>query len=161
MEARFPDSDLLLIESGGDNPTLTFSPALVDSFIYVIDVAPGDKIPRKNGPGISRSDILVTNKTDPAPHVGADLGVMNRDSRLMRGENPFLFGTCRTGELLSLATTAIRPSGRLLFAEKLLIERRRRPLLQTGAMGLPDDAGLIFEILANETAQLKAKLREC
>ncbi len=76
MESRFPDTDLVLIESGGDNLTLTFSPALVDFFIYVIDVAAGDKIPRKNGPGISQSDILVINKTDLAPYVGASLEVM-------------------------------------------------------------------------------------
>jgi urease accessory protein len=98
MEARFPDSDVVLIESGGDNLTLTFSPALVDYFIYVIDVAAGDKIPRKNGPGITQSDILVINKTDLAPHVGASLEVMERDSRLMRGSKPFLFTNCRTGE---------------------------------------------------------------
>ena len=85
MEARFPDTDVVLIESGGDNLTLTFSPALVDFFIYVIDVAAGDKIPRKNGPGITQSDILVINKTDLAPYVGASLEVMEHDSRLMRG----------------------------------------------------------------------------
>jgi len=98
MEARFPDSDVVLIESGGDNLTLTFSPALVDYFIYVIDVAAGDKIPRKNGPGITQSDILVINKTDLAPHVGASLDVMKRDSQLMRGSKPFLFTNCKTGE---------------------------------------------------------------
>jgi len=98
MEARFPESDVVLIESGGDNLTLTFSPALVDYFVYVIDVAAGDKIPRKNGPGISQSDILVINKTDLAPYVGASLEVMERDSRLMRGAKPFLFTNCKTGE---------------------------------------------------------------
>jgi len=98
MEARFPDSDIVLIESGGDNLTLTFSPALVDYFIYVIDVAAGDKIPRKNGPGITQSDILVINKTDLAPHVGASLEVMRHDSALMRGDKPFLFTNCKTGE---------------------------------------------------------------
>ncbi len=82
MEARFPDTDVVLIESGGDNLTLTFSPALVDFFVYVIDVAAGDKIPRKNGPGISQSDILVINKTDLAPYVGASLEVMEHDSTL-------------------------------------------------------------------------------
>ena len=97
MEARFPQADLVLIESGGDNLTLTFSPALVDFFVYVIDVGAGDKIPRKNGPGITQSDILVINKTDLAPYVGADLDVMARDSGLMRGEKPFLFTNCRTG----------------------------------------------------------------
>jgi len=96
MEARFPDTDLVLIESGGDNLTLTFSPALVDYFIYVIDVAAGDKIPRKNGPGITQSDILVINKIDLAPYVGASLEVMERDSRLMRGNKPFFFTNCKT-----------------------------------------------------------------
>jgi urease accessory protein len=98
MERRFPDSDVVLIESGGDNLTLTFSPALVDYFIYVIDVAAGDKIPRKNGPGITHSDILVINKIDLAPHVGASLEVMKKDSALMRGSKPFLFTNCKTGE---------------------------------------------------------------
>lgn len=98
MEARFPESDVVLIESGGDNLTLTFSPALVDFFIYVIDVAAGDKIPRKNGPGICQSDILVINKTDLAPYVGASLEVMDRDSRLMRPDKPYLFTNCKTGE---------------------------------------------------------------
>lgn len=98
MEERFPDTDLVLIESGGDNLTLTFSPALVDFFIYVIDVAAGDKIPRKNGPGISQSDILVINKTDLAPYVGASLEVMDRDSKLMRNGKPFIFTNCKTEE---------------------------------------------------------------
>ena len=98
MEAKFPDTDLVLIESGGDNLTLTFSPALVDFFIYVIDVAAGDKIPRKNGPGISQSDILVINKTDLAPYVGADLDVMDREGREVRGGRPLLFTDCRHGD---------------------------------------------------------------
>ncbi len=98
MEARFPDTDVVLIESGGDNLTLTFSPALVDFFIYVIDVGAGDKIPRKNGPGITQSDILVINKKDIAPYVGASLEVMDRDSRLMRGDRPYIFTNCKTGE---------------------------------------------------------------
>lgn len=113
MEARFPDSDLLLIESGGDNLTLTFSPALVDYFLYVIDVAAGDKIPRKNGPGISQSDILVINKTDLAPYVGASLEVMERDSKLMRGQKPFLFTNCKTGEGIPELIRLIREN--LLF----------------------------------------------
>ena len=108
MEARFPDTDVVLIESGGDNLTLTFSPALVDFFIYVIDVAAGDKIPRKNGPGITQSDILVINKTDLAPYVGASLEVMDRDARLMRGEKPFLFTNCRTGEGIEALVVLIR-----------------------------------------------------
>ncbi len=98
MEAKFPDSDLVLLESGGDNLTLTFSPALIDFFIYVIDVAAGDKIPRKNGPGITQSDILVINKIDLAPYVGASLKVMEDDSRLMRGKKPFVFTNCKTNE---------------------------------------------------------------
>ncbi len=109
MEARFPDTDVVLIESGGDNLTLTFSPALVDFFLYVIDVAAGDKIPRKNGPGITQSDVLVINKTDLAPYVGASLEVMDRDARLMRGNKPFLFTNCKTGqgipELVELVLT--------------------------------------------------------
>jgi len=98
MEDRFPDSDVIFIESGGDNLTLTFSPALVDYFLYVIDVAAGDKIPRKDGPGISQSDILVINKIDLAPYVHASLQVMENDSRLMRGDKPFIFTNCKSGE---------------------------------------------------------------
>jgi urease accessory protein len=98
LEERFPDSDVVLIESGGDNLTLTFSPALVDFFIYVIDVAAGDKIPRKNGPGIAQSDILVINKTDLAPYVHASLEVMDADSRVIRGGKPFVFTNCLTGD---------------------------------------------------------------
>lgn len=98
MEAKFPDADIVFIESGGDNLTLTFSPALVDFFIYVIDVAAGDKIPRKDGPGISHSDILVINKTDLAPYVGASLEVMDHDSRLMRPGKPFVFTNSMTEE---------------------------------------------------------------
>ena len=98
LEAQYPDSDVILIESGGDNLTLTFSPALADFYIYVIDVAGGDKIPRKNGAGVCQSDILVINKTDLAPYVGASLDVMDRDSRLMRGKKPFVFTNCKTGE---------------------------------------------------------------
>jgi len=108
MEARFPDTDVVLIESGGDNLTLTFSPALVDFFIYVIDVAAGDKIPRKNGPGISQSDILVINKTDLAPYVDADLGVMSRDAERMRGEKPVVFTNCKTGEGIDELIALIR-----------------------------------------------------
>lgn len=101
MEAKFPDADVVLIESGGDNLTLTFSPALVDFFIYVIDVAAGDKIPRKDGPGISQSDILVINKTDLAPYVGASLEVMDADSRAMRPGKPFIFTNSIKGEGIS------------------------------------------------------------
>jgi urease accessory protein len=98
---------VVLIESGGDNLTLTFSPALVDFFIYVIDVAAGDKIPRKDGPGISHSDILVINKTDLAPYVHADLEVMRHDSKLMRGDKPFIFTNCFTGEGIDELVEAI------------------------------------------------------
>ncbi|MCX4390464.1 urease accessory protein UreG [Micromonospora peucetia] len=108
MEARFPDSDVVLIESGGDNLTLTFSPALVDYFIYVIDVAAGDKIPRKNGPGISKSDILVINKTDLAPYVDADLDVMARDADVMRNGKPVVFTNCKTGEGIDELVSLIR-----------------------------------------------------
>lgn len=92
---RFPDIELMFIESGGDNLSATFSPELVDATIFVIDVAEGDKIPRKGGPGITRSDLLVINKIDLAPMVGADLAVMYKDSKKMRGERPFLFTNVR------------------------------------------------------------------
>lgn len=95
---KFPDIELLFIESGGDNLSATFSPELVEATIFVIDVAEGDKIPRKGGPGITRSDLLVINKTDLAPMVGADLGVMERDSKKMRGERPFIFTNIRGDE---------------------------------------------------------------
>ena len=95
---RFPNLDLVLLESGGDNLAATFSPELVDDVIYVIDVAAGDKIPRKGGPAITRSGLLVINKIDLAPHVGADLSIMDRDSRLMRGERPFIFTNLLSGE---------------------------------------------------------------
>jgi urease accessory protein len=97
MRAIFPDLDLVLIESGGDNLAATFSPELADLTIYVIDVAAGDKIPSKGGPGITRSDLLVINKVDLAPHVGASLEVMERDARRMRGSRPFIFANMHTG----------------------------------------------------------------
>jgi urease accessory protein len=98
MTRLFPQVDIVLIESGGDNLAATFSPELADLTIYVIDVAAGDKIPRKGGPGITRSDLLVINKTDLAPLVGADLAVMDRDTRRMRGERPFVFTNLKAGE---------------------------------------------------------------
>ena len=98
---RHPDLDIVFVESGGDNLAATFSPELVDSHIYVIDVAEGDKIPRKGGPGITKSPLLVINKIDLAPYVGADLGVMDRDSKKMRGERPYFFTNLRSGEGLS------------------------------------------------------------
>jgi urease accessory protein len=98
MRAKFPDLDLVLIESGGDNLAATFSPELADLTVYVIDVAAGDKIPSKGGPGITRSDLLVINKVDLAPHVGASLEVMERDARRMRGQRPFVFANLRSGQ---------------------------------------------------------------
>lgn len=98
MNIRFPNLDLIFIESGGDNLAATFSPELADITIYVIDVSAGDKIPRKGGPGITRSDLLVINKIDLAPLVGASLEVMDRDSKKMRGERPFLFTNIKAGK---------------------------------------------------------------
>jgi urease accessory protein len=98
MRQKFPDLDLILIESGGDNLAATFSPELADLTIYVIDVAAGDKIPSKGGPGITRSDLLVINKIDLAPYVGASLDVMERDARRMRGARPFVFTNLRSGQ---------------------------------------------------------------
>ena len=97
LNNRFPDLELVMIESGGDNLAATFSPELSDLTIYVIDVSAGDKIPRKGGPGITRSDLLVINKTDLAPLVGADLGVMDRDAKKMRGDKPFIFSNLKDG----------------------------------------------------------------
>ena len=98
MIDKFPDIELMFIESGGDNLSATFSPELVDATIFVIDVAEGDKIPRKGGPGITRSDLLVINKIDLAPYVGADLSVMEQDSKKMRDSRPFLFTNIRGNE---------------------------------------------------------------
>lgn len=97
LSGRFPDLELIMIESGGDNLAATFSPELSDLTIYVIDVSAGDKIPRKGGPGITRSDLLIINKTDLAPLVGADLGVMDRDAKKMRGDKPFIFSNLKDG----------------------------------------------------------------
>jgi len=98
MSEKFPALDLIIIESGGDNLAATFSPELADITIYVIDVSAGDKIPRKGGPGITRSDLLVINKIDLAPLVGADLNVMDRDARKMRGDSPFIFSNIKAGK---------------------------------------------------------------
>jgi len=98
LNMTFPDLELIMIESGGDNLAATFSPELADITIYVIDVSAGDKIPRKGGPGITRSDLLVINKIDLAPLVGADLGVMDRDSKKMRGKRPFVFTNIKDGK---------------------------------------------------------------
>jgi urease accessory protein len=113
MKERFPNLDILFLESGGDNLAASFSPELVDASIYVIDVAGGDKIPRKGGPGITRSDLLVINKTDLAPYVGADLKVMDRDSKMMRGQKPFVFTNLKTREGVENVVSWIRQE--LLF----------------------------------------------
>ena len=113
MNRRFPDLDLILVESGGDNLAATFSPELADLTIYVIDVSGGEKIPRKGGPGITRSDLLVINKTDLAPYVGADLGVMDRDAKRMRGERPFVFTNVRAGENVDVVERFIISAGGL------------------------------------------------
>jgi urease accessory protein len=108
---RFPDLDLVFVESGGDNLAATFSPELSDLTLYVIDVSAGDKIPRKGGPGITRSDLLIINKTDLAPHVGASLEVMDRDARRMRGERPFVFTNLKTGAGLTEIVAFIEREG--------------------------------------------------
>lgn len=113
MRRRFPGLDLVLIESGGDNLAATFSPELADITIYVIDVSAGDKIPRKGGPGITRSDLLVINKTDLAPLVGASLEVMDRDSRKMRGDRPFVFARVRSGDGVAEIAAFIEKAGGL------------------------------------------------
>ncbi len=105
---RFPDLELIFVESGGDNLAATFSPELVDVAVYIIDVAQGEKIPRKGGPGITRSDLLIINKTDLAPHVGASLEVMAADSKKMRGDRPFLFTNLKTEEGLQDVLTWLR-----------------------------------------------------
>jgi urease accessory protein len=113
MRAKFPTLDLILIESGGDNLAATFSPELADITIYVIDVAQGEKIPRKGGPGITRSDLLVINKIDLAPMVGADLSVMEADTKRMRGARPYVFSNMRTGVGLDVIASFIEKSGGL------------------------------------------------
>jgi len=107
LNGAFPDLDLIFIESGGDNLAATFSPELSDLTIYVIDVAAGDKIPRKGGPGITKSDLLVINKIDLAPYVGANLEVMDRDSRRARGDRPFVFTNCATGAGVDAVLAAV------------------------------------------------------
>jgi urease accessory protein len=116
LRARFPGLDLVLIESGGDNLAATFSPELADLTVYVIDVAAGDKIPRKGGPGITRSDLLVINKIDLAPLVGASLEVMDRDARRMRGSRPFVFANMKTGEGLDAVVAFLEDQGGLARA---------------------------------------------
>lgn len=116
MNAKFPNLDLVLIESGGDNLAATFSPELADLTIYVIDVSSGEEIPRKGGPGITRSDMLVINKTDLAPYVGVDLDVMDRDAKRMRGERPFVFSNLKTGDGVDAIRSFIADYGGLRAA---------------------------------------------
>ncbi|GAA5264226.1 urease accessory protein [Acidiphilium sp. MT5] len=113
LSEQFPGLDVILIESGGDNLAATFSPELADITLYVIDVSAGDKIPRKGGPGITRSDLLVINKIDLAPYVGADLSVMDRDAKRMRGERPFVFANIRAGIGVDQIATFIIQAGGL------------------------------------------------
>ena len=113
LQRRFPKLDLILIESGGDNLAATFSPELADITIYVIDVSAGDKIPRKGGPGITRSDLLVINKIDLAPLVGASLQVMDRDARAMRGSHPFVFANIRAGDGIAEIANFLTATGGL------------------------------------------------
>jgi urease accessory protein len=113
MRKKFPRLDLILIESGGDNLAATFSPELADITLYVIDVAQGEKIPRKGGPGITRSDLLIINKTDLAPHVGADLSVMERDARTQRGTRPFLLANITGGRGVAEIAAFIEQAGGL------------------------------------------------
>ena len=111
LQADFPDLEMVLVESGGDNLAATFSPELSDLTLYVIDVAGGEKIPRKGGPGITRSDLLIINKTDLAPHVGADLAVMAADAKRQRGDRPFVFTNLRSGDGVAAVGAFIRTQG--------------------------------------------------
>jgi urease accessory protein len=113
MQRKFPDLDLVLVESGGDNLAATFSPELADLTIYVIDVAAGEKIPSKGGPGITRSDLLVINKIDLAPHVGASLEVMERDAKRMRGARPFVFANMKSGKGVETIARFVEEKGGL------------------------------------------------
>jgi len=113
MQKQFPDVDIIFIESGGDNLAATFSPELSDLTIYVIDVAGGEKIPRKGGPGITRSDLLVINKTDLAPYVGASLPIMESDAKKMRGDRPFIMGSVKSGDGLTGIIEFIQEKGLL------------------------------------------------
>ncbi|MAC77184.1 MAG: urease accessory protein UreG [Rhodobacteraceae bacterium] len=117
MTDRFPDLDIVLIESGGDNLSATFSPELADLTLYVIDVAAGEEIPRKGGPAITRSDVLIINKTDLAPYVGASLEVMDRDAKKMRGERPYVFCALKSGDGLQTVIDHIAAIGGLSKAE--------------------------------------------
>jgi urease accessory protein len=126
LEEHLPGLELVFVESGGDNLAAAFSPELADVFIYVIDVAGGDKVPRKGGPGITRSDLLVINKTDLAPYVGASLEVMDRDARMQRGSRPFIFTNLKDGSGLSQTIAWLE-------------ERMKEPIVEHTAGAQPDD----------------------
>jgi urease accessory protein len=137
LESAYPGTDYVFLESGGDNLTLTFSPELVDYSVYVIDVAGGDKIPRKRGQGLVQADLLVVNKIDLAPFVGADLGIMDRDSRAVRGTGPFLFTDCRSGEGIGAVIEQLE-AARMSSASA----RRREAIADRAAIeGTPPDRG--------------------
>ena len=127
LSLRFPKLDVIFVESGGDNLAATFSPELSDLTLYVIDVAAGDKIPRKGGPGITKSDLLIINKIDLAPMVGASLEVMDRDSRKMRGERPFVFTNLKTGQGLNTVIEFVSREGLLAQGEPGAGRRREDP----------------------------------
>ncbi|MGB0499460.1 MAG: urease accessory protein UreG [Rubricella sp.] len=116
LNAKFPDLDVIFIESGGDNLAATFSPELADITLYLIDVAAGEEIPRKGGPGITRSDLLIINKTDLAPHVGVDLSVMERDATVQRGQRPFVFANLRRGDGVAEIVAFLERAGGLTAA---------------------------------------------
>ncbi len=124
LSNRFPGLDMIFVESGGDNLSATFSPELSDLTLYVIDVAAGDKIPRKGGPGITKSDLLVINKIDLAPMVGASLEVMDRDARKMRGDRPFVFSNLKTGQGLDAIVQFIQSQGLLEMDQPFAIEEK-------------------------------------
>ncbi len=119
LQQRFKDLDVIFIESGGDNLAATFSPELSDLTLYVIDVSAGDKIPRKGGPGITKSDLLIINKIDLAPHVGADLDVMDRDAKKMRGDKPFVFANLKNGTGVKEIVSFVKKQGMLAPAKAL------------------------------------------
>ena len=124
LSGCFPDLDIIFIESGGDNLAATFSPELSDLTLYVIDVAAGDKIPRKGGPGITKSDLLIINKIDLAPMVGASLEVMDRDAKKMRGERPFVFSNLKTGQGLDVIVRFIQSQGLLEMVQPFALEEK-------------------------------------